>query len=136
MAASISWSLQRPARTEQSGDRTSVEIYRAVQTCPKVQPTSCTMGTGSFPEIKRPERGADHPTPSEGLRMCWSYTSASPLCLDRHVIGRHFFFFFFFFVLFFPFLWRFDSIPSHGFPLRCFTITLRHITLGRTPLDE
>jgi hypothetical protein len=24
-------------------------------------PASCTMGTGSFPEVKRPGRGADHP---------------------------------------------------------------------------
>jgi hypothetical protein len=27
-------------------------------------PASCTMGTGSFPGVKRPERGADHPPPS------------------------------------------------------------------------
>jgi hypothetical protein len=60
------------------------------------------MGTGCFPEIKRPERGGDHPTPSSaGLRMDWSYTFASPLCLDRHVIGRHFFFFVVFFFFFF-----------------------------------
>jgi hypothetical protein len=58
----------------QSGDRTSVEIYRAVQTCPRPHPISFTMGTGSFSEIKRPERAADHPTPSSaGLRMGWSY---------------------------------------------------------------
>jgi hypothetical protein len=25
---------------------------------------SCTMGTGSFPGVKRPGRGADHPPPS------------------------------------------------------------------------
>jgi hypothetical protein len=27
-------------------------------------PTSCSMGTGSFPGVKRPGRGADHPPPS------------------------------------------------------------------------
>jgi hypothetical protein len=27
-------------------------------------PGSCTMGTGSFPGVKRPGRGADHPPPS------------------------------------------------------------------------
>jgi hypothetical protein len=27
-------------------------------------PASCTIGTGSFPETKRPGRGADHPPPS------------------------------------------------------------------------
>jgi hypothetical protein len=26
-------------------------------------PASCTMGTRSFPGVKRPERGADHPPP-------------------------------------------------------------------------
>ena len=32
--------------------------------------------------------------------------------------------------------WRFDPIPGSGLPWRGFTITLRHITFGRTPLDE
>jgi len=32
-----------------------------VQTGPGAQPASCTMGTGSFPRVKRPGRGADHP---------------------------------------------------------------------------
>jgi hypothetical protein len=26
-------------------------------------PASCTVGTGSFPGVKRPGRGADHPSP-------------------------------------------------------------------------
>jgi hypothetical protein len=33
-------------------------------------------------------------------------------------------------------LWCFDPIPGYGLPLRGFTITLRHTTIGRTPLDE
>jgi len=39
---------------------------------------------------------------------------------------------------FFPyfFLWRFDPIPCHGLRLQCFAITLRHNTLGRSPLNE
>ena len=33
---------------------------------PALGPThSCTMGTGSFPGVKRPRRGADHPPPSK-----------------------------------------------------------------------
>jgi hypothetical protein len=32
-----------------------------VQTGPEAHPASCTMGTGSFPGIKQPGRGADHP---------------------------------------------------------------------------
>jgi hypothetical protein len=35
-----------------------------VQTGPGAHPTSCTMGTGSYPGVKRPGRGADHPSPS------------------------------------------------------------------------
>jgi hypothetical protein len=34
-----------------------------VQTGPEFRPF-CTVGTRSFPGIKRPERGADHPPPS------------------------------------------------------------------------
>jgi len=32
-----------------------------VQTGPGGQPASCTMGTGSFPEVKQPGRGDDYP---------------------------------------------------------------------------
>jgi hypothetical protein len=35
-----------------------------VQTGPAVHPASYTMGTGSFPGVKRSERGVDHPPPS------------------------------------------------------------------------
>jgi hypothetical protein len=35
-----------------------------VQTDPGAHSASCTMGTGSFPGVKRPGRGADHPPPS------------------------------------------------------------------------
>ena len=37
----------------------------SVQTGPGAYPASCTMGTGSFPRVKRPKRGADHPPPSK-----------------------------------------------------------------------
>jgi hypothetical protein len=33
----------------------------AVQNCPRAHPASCTMRTGSFPAVKRPGRGVDHP---------------------------------------------------------------------------
>jgi hypothetical protein len=39
-------------------------FFAHVQTGPGVHPASCTMGTGSFPGVKRPGRGADHPPPS------------------------------------------------------------------------
>ena len=41
-----------------SGDRIPVEARFSAH------PTSCTMGTWSFPGIKRPGRGVDHPPPS------------------------------------------------------------------------
>jgi hypothetical protein len=39
-------------------------------------PTLCTIGTGSFPGVKRPGRGADHPPPSSAeVKRESSYTS-------------------------------------------------------------
>jgi len=35
-----------------------------LQTGPGAHPASCTMGTGSFPGVKRPGRGVGHPLPS------------------------------------------------------------------------
>jgi hypothetical protein len=35
-----------------------------VQTGPGTHPVSCTMGTGSFPGVKRPGCVVDHPPPS------------------------------------------------------------------------
>jgi hypothetical protein len=47
-------------------DRIPVEarFTTPVQTDPGAHPASCTMGTGFFPGVKRPGRGADHPPPS------------------------------------------------------------------------
>ena len=36
----------------------------SVHTGPEVHPAFYTMGTGSFPGVKRPERGVEHPPPS------------------------------------------------------------------------
>ena len=36
-----------------------------IQTGPGAYRASCKMGTGSFPGVKRPGRGADHPPPSK-----------------------------------------------------------------------
>jgi hypothetical protein len=48
-----------------SGDRILVEarFSAPVQTSPGAHPASCTMGTGSFPGIRRTGRGVDHPPP-------------------------------------------------------------------------
>jgi hypothetical protein len=45
------------------GDRipVGVRFSAPVQTDPGAHPPSCTMGTGPFPGVKRPERGVGHP---------------------------------------------------------------------------
>jgi hypothetical protein len=44
--------------------RWGARYFAHVQAGPGVHPASCTMGTGSLPGVKRPGRGADHPSPS------------------------------------------------------------------------
>ena len=53
-------------RAGRSGDRIPVGVRFSahVQTGPGSYPASCTMGTRSFPGVKRPGRGVDHPPPS------------------------------------------------------------------------
>src|SRR5215468_11015041 len=50
-------------RAGRSGDRipVGVRFFAHVQTGPGTHPGSCTMDTGSFPGVKRPGCGADHP---------------------------------------------------------------------------
>jgi hypothetical protein len=51
-----------------------------VQTGPGIHPASCTMGTVSFPGVKRPGRRADHPPlPCAEVENKYSYTSTPPL---------------------------------------------------------
>ena len=45
------------------GSRCEARFFAPVQTGPGVHPASCTMGTGSFPGVKRSGRGVDHPPP-------------------------------------------------------------------------
>ena len=60
-----------------------------VQTSAGAHPASYTMGTGSFPGVKRPERGVDHPPPSsaevEGRVELYIYSSSGP---SWPVLGR------------------------------------------------
>jgi len=54
-----------------SGDRIPVVVRFSapVQTGPGAHSASCTMGTGSFSGIKRPECGVDHPPiPSAAIK--------------------------------------------------------------------
>jgi hypothetical protein len=58
------------------------KYFAHVQTGPGAHPASCTMGTGSFPGVKQPGRGADHPPPSSAeVKKEYSYTSTPPLGL-------------------------------------------------------
>ena len=64
-----------------SGVRTSVgtRFFVPVQTGPGVHPASFTMGIGvSFPGVKRPGSGVNHPHPSsaevkEGVGLCFCF---------------------------------------------------------------
>jgi hypothetical protein len=60
-------------RAERSGGRLPVggEIFRTRPDRPCGPRSSYTMGTGSLPGIKRPERGFDHllPSSAEGKEM-------------------------------------------------------------------
>ena len=53
-------------RAGRAGDRIHVgaRFPAPIQTGPEAHPASYTMGTESFPGIKRPGRGVDHPPPS------------------------------------------------------------------------
>jgi hypothetical protein len=58
-------------------------------TGPGAQPVSYTMGTGSFPGVKRPGRGAEHPIPSnaevEGRVELYIYPPPPSLSLSGHL---------------------------------------------------
>jgi hypothetical protein len=43
------------------------EISGSISSGFEAHPASCTMGTGSFPEVKRPNRDADHSLPSSAV---------------------------------------------------------------------
>jgi hypothetical protein len=48
----------------------------------------CNGYRGSFPRVKRPERGVDHPPPSSAqVKNVYSYTSTPSLWLQWHVTG-------------------------------------------------
>ena len=64
------------------------EIFHTVQTGPGAHPVSSTMGTVSFPGVKRPGSDVDHPFPSsaevEGRVELYNYSPwASVACLRR-----------------------------------------------------
>jgi hypothetical protein len=79
--------LHRPSAEQMRrylSERTGIVAH--VQTGPGAHLASCTMDIGSFPGVKRPGRGADHPPPSSAeVTKGWSYTSNHPLGQFRPV---------------------------------------------------
>jgi hypothetical protein len=68
--------------------RWGTTFFAHVQTGPGAHPASCTMGTGSFPGLKRQGRAADHKPPSSAeVSKGYSYTSIHLLGLFRPVMG-------------------------------------------------
>jgi hypothetical protein len=68
--------------------------------------------------------------PAESLLSQFKFKTSLKTCsLTYSPCTAHLLWYFFF-------LWLSDPNPSHGVPLRGFTITPRFTTVGRTPLDE
>jgi len=72
-------------RAGQSRDRIPMgaRFSAPAQTGPEAHPTSYTVGTGSFPGLKRLGRGVDHPRPSsaevkESVKL-YLYSPSGPL---------------------------------------------------------
>ena len=63
-----------------SGDRIPVaaRFSAPAQTSPGAHPASYTMGTGSFPGVKRTRRGVDHPPEVEGRVELYIYSPSGP----------------------------------------------------------
>ena len=66
LGAGVSQMLSRLATgwTVRGSNLGGGEVFRTRPDRPWVHPTSYSIGTGSFPGVERPERGVDHPPPS------------------------------------------------------------------------
>jgi hypothetical protein len=103
MWAGTAQSVQRIARSWRSGDGILVEARYSppAQTAPATHSASYTMGTGSYPGVKLPGCGVDHPPPSSAkvkerveLYLCstsgpsWPVIGYSLPLLQRNILGR------------------------------------------------
>ena len=78
-------------RAGRSGDRIPVgaKFSGPFQKGSGTHPTSCTVGTGSFPGVKSPGRGVDHPPPSRvKVKERIELYIYSPFGLSWPVLGR------------------------------------------------
>jgi hypothetical protein len=91
--AGIGQSVQRLALgwTVRGSNLGGARFSAPVQTGSEAHPASYTTGTGSFPGVKRPGVGVDHP-PHLGPRLKkeWTYTSTPPLGLRSLFLGEIF----------------------------------------------
>ena len=62
------------------------EFFCARPDRPRSHSASGKRGTCCFPEVKWPRHYYNLPLQASNLRMGWSYTSGTALCLDRHVV--------------------------------------------------
>jgi hypothetical protein len=82
-----------------------------VQTGPAAHPASYTMGTGSFPGVKRPGRVVDHPPHlASRLRKEKRYTSTPPLGLRGLFLGELFLYLYLY--LLYPCYFQYVSLIS------------------------
>lgn len=75
--------------TVQGSNFIGARIYARVQSGPGADPASCTVSTGTFPEVKRPMRGVNHAhhlVPR--LKKVRSYTSTTFYSFHSKVLLR------------------------------------------------
>jgi hypothetical protein len=72
-----------------AGEEIYFSLRHCVQTGSGAHPASYQMDTGgSFQEVNRPGREADHSLPSSAeVRNVWSYTSTPSVCLHDVVLS-------------------------------------------------
>jgi len=90
-------------RAGRSGDRVPVgtRFSVPVQTGPGAHPASYTMDTGSFPGVKRPGSGVDHPLHlAPRLKREYNYTFVPPLGLRGLFEGELYLYLYLYFPLF------------------------------------
>jgi len=89
-----------------------VRYSAPVQVGTGVHPVSCTMSTGFFPGVRRPERGVDQTQPHPVLRLKKGYelspsTPPPPTCLHGMLWGK------FYLLQFYALCSRINTLPNH-----------------------
>ena len=80
--ATENWNLEIPVSVE-------TMCSAPVQTGPRAHSTSCTMGSGPFPVVKRAGRGVDHPPPSSA-KVNPLNAELKPICYRLALLAHYF----------------------------------------------